>query len=196
MSQSKKKITELHKKAAVEKSAKLNIYRLAVESIKTYLKVIERAGKLLDKGQGDREQAVKADFNQQRLILDSYKSFINKETFLQTISFREYLERRASGKILTILFAKLLKNSYRKRFDKEDNILQEFAQQFNLAKHNETTLMESNAKEIQRFHIMQDIVSDNKVPKEATLQKYNLQEEELLSIIQSIQEELKGIKTE
>jgi ribosomal protein RSM22 (predicted rRNA methylase) len=43
----KKKIAELHKKAAIEKSAKLNIYRLAVESIKTYLKVIENAKQIV-----------------------------------------------------------------------------------------------------------------------------------------------------
>jgi hypothetical protein len=195
MSQSKKKITELHRKAAIEKSAKENMYRIAVESIRTYLRVIEKAGVLITIiYDASIKQSIK-DRSIELKHLGNYKDFILEEVN-RPITFKEYLQRRKSGTILTLLFDWLFNESFRKRFiNKNKDVDQDYhtseiSYEIHKASWNELS------KEIQKFHIMQDIISETKTTEAAMLQKYNLQKEELLLIIQSIQKELKGIETQ
>lgn len=115
---------------------------------------------------------------------------------MATITFREYLERRTSGKILTKIFRKIFKESFYKRFkDKHeqiDNVIDRTIIHHDLHDLEFSRLL----KEVQKFHIMQDIISETKTAEEVILQKYNLQKDELLSIITSIQKELRGIEIE
>jgi hypothetical protein len=195
MSQSKKKITELHRKAAIEKSAKENMYRIAVESIKTYLRVIEKAGVLIERMKKEYGDNLQEDNFFEITALNTHKNFISEEAW-RPIGFREYLERRASGKVLTFLFKKIFNESFYKRFKNKheqiDRVIDKTIIQHDLHNLEYGRLL----KEIQKFHIMQDIISETKTTEAAMLQKYNLQKNELLVIIEQLQKELKGIETQ
>jgi hypothetical protein len=195
MSQSKKKITELHKKAAIEKSAKENMYRIAVESIRTYLRAIEKAGVLIERIKKEYSDNLREDHMFEIESLNMHGNFISEEA-CRDITFREYLERRASGKILTKLFRKMFKESFYKRFKDKNEQVNKVIDRTII--YHDVHELELNhlLKEIQKFHIMQDIISETKTTEAVMLQKYNLQKEELLSIIQSVQKELKGIETQ
>jgi hypothetical protein len=195
MSQSKRKIAELHRKTDIEREAKENIYRIAVESIKTYLRAIEKVGKLIERIKKEYGDNLRTDNTFEIVALTTHKNFISEEAW-RPISFREYLERRSSGKVLTKIFKTIFKESFYKRFkDKHEQI--DGIIDRTIIHHDMHNLeFERLLKEIQKFHIMQDIISENKIPEKVMLQKYNLQKDELLIIIQQIQKELKGIEVE
>jgi hypothetical protein len=193
MSQSKNKITELHRKAAIEKSAKENMYRIAVESIRTYLRAIEKAGELIDKIHKEYTGNYIKSRSIDLLLLASHKNFICEE-LSRHISLREYLERRKYGKLFTLIVNRMFNESFRQRFiDKNKEVDQDF--NVNTI-HYKTikSVWDTLSKDIQKFHIMADIISEQKTTEVVMLQKYNLQKDELLTIIQAIQRELKGIE--
>lgn len=192
MSENKKKIAALHRKAENEKRAKEEVYRLAVTSIKTYLQAIDKAGKLLDAIKKEYESNISSYIIDQTTLLMEYDIFFKCERNI-FITFREYLERRKSCKFLTYLFKRMFKEQYNKRFDKGN--------EFSILCHEGfdeslTTINDKKNKiykEVQKFHILQDILSETKTTEAVMLQKYNLRKEELLSIIEVTKKELRGI---
>ena len=195
MSQSKKKITELKRKAAIEKVAKENMYKIAVDSIRTYLRAIDKAGVLIDRMKKEYGDNKRTDNIFEIEALNTHKNFISEEAW-RPISFREYLERRASGKILTKLFKKIFKESFYKRFNDKHEQINKVIDRTII--HHDLHALEFSSllKDIQKFHIMGDIISETKTTETVMLQKYNLQKDELLAIITSIQKELRGIEIE
>ncbi|MFA5349051.1 MAG: hypothetical protein WC309_01615 [Candidatus Paceibacterota bacterium] len=185
---SKRKITELHRKIDKEKKAKNEIYTIASNALKNYIHVCDIAGKILDDMEGAYREEIQSHIRYESQILERYREFINKERYLTTISFREYLERRLSGKFLTIIIAKLFKNSYQARFSHEWELFEGLAKYYNA--HN---LPVNRHKEIRRFHIIQDIISDVKLTEEVMCHKYDLQKAELMTIIEEIRKELRGL---
>ena len=161
------------------------MYRIAVESIRTYLRAIEKARYLIDRMKKEYGDNLHTDNTFEIESLNTHKSFIDDEAW-RPITFREYLERRTSGKILTKIFRKIFKESFYKRFkDKHeqiDNVIDRTIIHHDLHYLEFSRLL----KEVQKFHIMQDIISETKTAEEVMLQKYNLQKDELLSIITSI----------
>ena len=194
MSESKKKIAELHKQTKIEKKAKMDMYRIATDAIKTYLSVIGYAGRLVDRIQKLFEEHIHNHHNFETSILNDYGDFWAYEKDTHKISFREYVERRQSGKILDYIIKKLFKESYKKRYDDEHKKIQEHTDR--LLTNESSYALGYTTKEITKFHIMQDIVTEQKKPEAFILQKYGLQKDELLVIIEEIKKDLQGIKVE
>ena len=194
MSQSKDKISKLHRKFEIEREAKEKMYRIAVDSIKAYLQAIDKAGKLLDKTRSELISNSIRFRNIELKYLGNYKDFVVAEAN-RSITFREYLERRTYGHLLTLIIDWLFGESFRKRFIEKNK---DIDQDFNASDINYEEIKSAwnyLTKEVQKFHIMQDILSETKTTEAAMLQKYNLQRDELITIIEEIKKELRGIET-
>jgi hypothetical protein len=194
MSQSKKKITDLHRKADVERKAKESMYHIAVNAIQNYLKILDKAGIILDTLK--TEVLVETDNRKifELSLLDSYRAFIMYEEYSQNISFKEYLQRRNSGKWLTILFIRIFKNSYRRRFDKRMDIFSDLSGQYSIKNIQSSLFVKELQRSVLKYHIMREIISEQKITEDMILKKYGLQRDELMSIIGEVQQEIKGIK--
>jgi hypothetical protein len=196
MSQSKKKIAELHKKANIEKKAKMTMYQIATDAIKTYLSVIGYAGILLDKIQKELDKNIPPNQTEEVLNLTAHKNFISEEAW-RPISFSEYLQRRKSGRFLTWLFKKVFNKSFYERFNKKHKEIDKTIDFTITHRHDIIQLMlQRQSIEVQKFHIMQDLISEQKKPESFILQKYGLLKPELISIIEQIKKDLQGIKIE
>jgi hypothetical protein len=191
MSESKKRITELHIKAAQEKKAKEEMYSIAVNSIKAYQAGLNKAGKLVDwfiqvtiKHRIDDDIFIKG-------VLAKYIAFIVDES-MRNITFKEYIERRKSNKYIRWMIVRFFSVPYKKVFKTQE-------EQYNSSTANNNFRMEVRngfqkefQTQVKKFHIMLDILSDTKKTEDAMLLEYGLNKSELMSIIAEIQKELKG----